>query len=100
MLVEQKKIKVVDQFSLDAIKTKAASAALKRLDMSRAVVVDGRIDGDGNYRNNEELRLSVRNLEKFKYLRPDGVNVYDLLRFDGLIVTREGLKGLETRLAK
>jgi len=48
--------------------------------------------------NNENLRLSVRNLGAFKYLRPEGVNVYDLLKFGALIVTREAIRGIEARL--
>lgn len=50
------------------------------------------------FENNENLRLSVRNLSSFKYLRPDGVNVYDVLHYGSMVVTQEGLKGLEERL--
>ena len=48
--------------------------------------------------NNENLRLSVRNLQSYKYLRPEGVNVYDILHYGGLVVTRKGLEKLEARL--
>lgn len=99
MLVKENRLKVVDAFTLEQIKTKEAVSVLKRLELTRAIVVDGQSTEDARrFDNNETLRLSVRNLTAYKYLRPDGVNVYDILRFGGAVVTRAALKGLETRL--
>lgn len=98
MLVENGNLKVVDQFGLAEVKTKAAAAALARLELGKAIVVDGKATEGERFENNQELRLSVRNLPTFKYLRPDGVNVYDLLNYGQVVVTQEALKGLEARL--
>jgi large subunit ribosomal protein L4 len=54
-----------------------------------ALVVDAK--------TNEKLRLSIRNLEQALFLPPEGVNVYDLLRHDHLVVSREAVKALEAR---
>ena len=99
MIVSEGKIKVVDNFELDEIKTKAVVNTLGKLEVSRALVVDCK-DSAREYTtlNNENLRLSVRNLQNYKYLRPEGVNVYDVLHYGGVVVTREGLNKLEARL--
>jgi large subunit ribosomal protein L4 len=98
-LVAEGQLKVVESLSLEAVKTKEALALLKRLELERGLVIDGRANEEAaRFENNEVLRLSVRNLPTFKYLRPDGVNVYDVLRFGSALVTREALKGLEARL--
>jgi large subunit ribosomal protein L4 len=54
------------------------------------------VDGKGN----EKLVKSLRNLEKHHFLPPEGVNVYDLLRHDHLVVTKDAAKALEARCLK
>lgn len=99
MIVGEGKIKVVDSFDLAEIKTKAVANTLNTLNVARALVVDC-VDRENclTTANNESLRLSVRNLQNFKYLRPEGVNVYDLLHYGSVVVTRDSLVKLETRL--
>jgi large subunit ribosomal protein L4 len=46
---------------------------------------------------NENLRLSIRNSVEHQYLPPEGVNVYDLLRHDTLVLSRDAAKLLEQR---
>ena len=101
MLVGEGKFKVINAFELEQIKTKEAAAVLKRLGVESAVVVDGRpLEGVSRTENNDNLRLSVRNLPRVKYLRPEGVNVYDLLQYGSVLVTEQSLKGLEKRLER
>jgi len=99
MVVGEGKIKVVDNFDLSEIKTKNVVNTLNTLNVERALIIDSK-KGEQMYTtlNNENLRLSVRNLQNYKYLRPEGVNVYDVLHYGGVVVTREGLERLEARL--
>lgn len=99
MVVGAGKVKVVDNFDVAEIKTKAVAQTLNTLQMDRALVVDCK-NGVREYTtlNNENLRMSVRNLTNYKYLRPEGVNVYDVLHYGGVVVTRAGLEKLEARL--
>jgi large subunit ribosomal protein L4 len=46
---------------------------------------------------NEKLVKSIRNLADHQFLPPEGVNVYDLLRHDHLVVSKEAAKALEAR---
>jgi large subunit ribosomal protein L4 len=44
------------------------------------------------------LHLSVRNLPFVKYIRAEGVNVFDVLKYDKLVLTVESARALEARL--
>jgi large subunit ribosomal protein L4 len=50
--------------------------------------------------SNENLRLSIRNSQDHQFLPPEGVNVYDLLRHDTLVLSKDAAKALETRLTE
>jgi large subunit ribosomal protein L4 len=92
LFVKEGRIKVLDSWSLDAIKTKSVESTLGTLATAGLTVV---VDTAAN----EKLRLSTRNLANATFLPPEGVNVYDLLRHDTLILTKEAAKALETRLS-
>jgi len=48
--------------------------------------------------SDEKVERSARNLHAVKVLRAEGLNVYDLLRYEHLILTEGSLKLLEERL--
>jgi large subunit ribosomal protein L4 len=56
---------------------------------SKTLVVDDK--------GNANLRLSIRNMRDNQFLPPEGVNVYDLLRHDHLVVSTGAAKALEAR---
>lgn len=80
---------VVDKFELDEIKTKALFDILGKLEVNKsALIVDG---------PNEKLRMSSRNLPKHLVLPPEGVNLYDVLRHEHLVLTKDAVAALEQR---
>ncbi len=84
---------VVDKFELGEIKTKKLLEALTTLKAQhKTLVVDGT--------ENDNLRLSIRNCKEHQFLPPEGVNVYDLLRHDTLILSKDAAKKLEERCLK
>jgi large subunit ribosomal protein L4 len=84
---------VVDAFELGEVKTKKLVETLDALKAThKTLVVDS---GD-----NEKLKLSIRNCKGHQFLPPEGVNVYDLLRHDTLILSKEAAKALEQRCLK
>lgn len=85
------KIIVVDKLELEAAKTKLMVAALAQLKIASALIVIAQPDVN--------LERSARNLPRIKVLRVEGLNVYDLLRYDHLVLTVGALKLLEERLA-
>jgi large subunit ribosomal protein L4 len=85
------RIIVVDKLELEAAKTKLMVAALAQLKIASALIVIAQADVN--------LERSARNLPRIKVLRVEGLNVYDLLRYDHLVLTVGALKLLEERLA-
>jgi large subunit ribosomal protein L4 len=84
---------VVERFDLPEIKTKKLVDVLEKLKATaKTLVVD---TGD-----NDKLRLSIRNCKAHQFLPPEGVNVYDLLRHDTLILSKQAAKALEERCLK
>ena len=81
---------VVDDIELEEIKTKALAVVLEQLQATqKTLVVDSK--------ENEKLRLSIRNMSQNQFLPPEGVNVYDLLRHDHLVLSKGAVRELEAR---
>jgi large subunit ribosomal protein L4 len=84
------KLVVIDAARLDEAKTKALRARFDALGWASVLIIDGAID-DGFAR-------AARNLPKVDVLPEKGANVYDILRRDTLVLTRDAVQQLEARL--
>lgn len=90
LLLKEGRLTVVDTIDLGEIKTKKVISVLTALSAPpKTLVVDDK--------NNQNLRLSLRNLETSQFLPPEGVGVYDLLRHEHLVVSKQAAKALEAR---
>jgi large subunit ribosomal protein L4 len=87
----ENKVIVVDKFELEQAKTKLMVLALAELKVASALLVIPQADA--------KIERSARNLPKVKVLRVEGLNVYDLLRYEHLILTDDALKILQEKLA-
>ncbi|HEY7558150.1 MAG TPA: 50S ribosomal protein L4 [Candidatus Binatia bacterium] len=85
------KIIIVDKLEPEQPKTKIMAQALAQLKVQSALIVIAAAD--------ERIERAARNLPKVKVLRVDGLNVYDLLRYEHLILTEGALRAIEERLA-
>jgi large subunit ribosomal protein L4 len=85
------KIIVLVALEIAEVKTKLMRQMLAELQVKSALIVLP--EGD------EKVALSVRNLPRVKALRVEGLNVYDLLRYEHLIMTEQALRLIEERLA-
>lgn len=90
LLVKEGRFTVVEDMDLGEIKTKRLASVLVTLKTGRKTLV---VDDRGN----EGLQLSIRNMPDNSYLPPEGVNVYDLLRHDHILVSKAAAKALEAR---
>jgi large subunit ribosomal protein L4 len=77
--LQENKLLIVDSFDLPEIKTKAFVAILKDLAIDSACIIDS---------DNSTLEKSAHNVPFVKVLRPEGINVYDILRYDKLVITK------------
>jgi large subunit ribosomal protein L4 len=84
------RLTVVSDFQLADIKTKALSLVLDALKVSTSAVI---VDIDGN----DKLRMSARNLPNHQFLPPEGINVYDLLRHDHVVLTKDAAAAIQKR---
>jgi large subunit ribosomal protein L4 len=90
LLVKEGRLTVVDRIELGEIKTKVLASVLNQLQTGKKTLV---VDDKGN----ENLRLSLRNMKDNCFLPPEGVNVYDLLRHDHLLLSQDAVRALEAR---
>jgi large subunit ribosomal protein L4 len=90
LFAKEGRLLVLDSIDLGEVKTKALAQTLGALQADKKSLV---VDEKGN----EKLVKSIRNLERHHFLPPEGVNVYDLLRHDHLIVSKAAAKALEAR---
>jgi large subunit ribosomal protein L4 len=90
LILKEGRLTIVDSIDLGEVKTKKLATALVTLQAGKKTLV---VDEGSN----QNLRLSIRNLENKLFLPPEGVNVYDLLRHDHLVLSKGAIKALEAR---
>lgn len=85
--VNDNKIVVVDSLQLDEIKTKTFAKVMKNLGVDKALVVLE--DGNNN------AVMSARNIPLVKTATSSTINVYDILKYNTLVVTKEAVKNIQ-----
>lgn len=85
------KLIVLDNFNLDEIKTKSFLNVMDKFALKNALIVTGE--------ENQNLELSARNVPKIKVMRTEGLNVYDILKYETLVLIEPVVKGIEGRLS-
>jgi large subunit ribosomal protein L4 len=89
--VKADRVLVIDEFKLSSAKTKVLGEIMaKNLQVEMVLVVDDA---------NRNLELSGRNLSKVKVLRTEGLNVYDIVRHDWVVMTKRAVEAVGSRLA-
>lgn len=88
--VQEGNLIVLDDFAMDAIKTKDFVGVMKNLDVENALIIA----------DNASINLtkSSRNVHGYKVLPTDGLNVYDILLHKKLIFVQSAIENLEKRL--
>ena len=82
---------VLDEAKSKDIKTGALAKQFGKLKIGHALVVDGEFD--------KNFQLSARNLADVALLPVAGINVYDIMKSDKLVLTTAAVKAIEARLA-
>ena len=85
--VNEKKLYVIDELSMDAPKTKTFDAMLKALNLNKALVVLDEID--------ENVILSARNIPDVKTAQVNSINVFDILKYDSMLITKSAVETIE-----
>ena len=85
------KLIVLDKASVDAPKTSALAKQFEVLGWTSVLIIDGAT-------LDENFARAARNLPGIDVLPQQGANVYDILRRDTLVLTRDAVQALEARL--
>jgi len=88
---DEGKLVIIDAAHLTEAKTKVLRARLATLGWDSVLIIGGTVVDEG-------LARAARNLPRVDVLPQQGANVYDILRRDTLVLTREAVRHLETRL--
>ena len=83
--VEEKKFIVVDEIKFDEIKTKNFANMLKNLDVKKALVV----------LEDENATISAKNIADVKTAKVNTINVYDILKYNTVIATKDAVRNIE-----
>jgi len=92
MLVKEGKVTVVESLTLESCKTKAFSAVLNGFGIQKGLVIHNYNDDDKN------VYLAGKNLKDIKVIKTEGVNVFDLLKYQNVFISESAIKSLEERL--
>lgn len=88
--LQKKNLLILDQFELEQIKTKEFIKVIDALNVENALIVTNE--------KNESLELASRNVPTVKVLRSEGLNVYDILKYENLILLESSINTIEGRL--
>ncbi len=85
--VNEEKLIVVDSLDFEAPKTKKMKEVLNNLKVNKALVV---VDGDA-----ANTILSVKNLQEARGVYANAINVYDILKYDTVVITKSAVAAIE-----
>lgn len=85
--VQTNKLIVLDQLTMDAPKTKAMQNVLNSLNVNKALVV--------TKENNANVVLSARNIPSVKTALVNTINVYDVMKYNTVVLTKDAVAAIE-----
>ena len=85
--VQENKLIVVDELKLDEIKTKKFAEVMKNLNVDKALVVIN--DNDQN------IVMSAKNIPTVKVVQTNTINVFDILKYSTVVVTKDAVATIE-----
>jgi len=84
------KLTVVNSFELDSISTQFFAGVLNKFELSKTLLV---IDAE-----NRNLLLSARNIRNVKVLYADSLNIFDMMKYQNVMITKSAVKKVEGAL--
>ncbi|WP_129128542.1 50S ribosomal protein L4 [Geomonas oryzae] len=90
MLYKKEAITVLNNFELPAIKTKAFVEVLNAFNLDKTLVITDTA--------NLTLELSARNVKNVKVLGPEGLNIFDIMKYQSVVFTEAAVRRVEGAL--
>lgn len=90
LLFKENKITVVNSFDLESISTKHFSNVLSKFDLTKSLLV---VES-----GNRNLELSARNIKNVKVLKPEALNIFDVIKYQNIMISKDAVKKVEGAL--
>lgn len=90
MLYKKDAITVLNSFELPSIKTKAFVEVLNAFNLDKTLVITDTA--------NLVLELSARNVKNVKVLGPEGLNIFDIMKYQSVVFTEAAVRRVEGAL--
>ncbi|GFE59229.1 50S ribosomal protein L4 [Geobacter sp. AOG1] len=90
LMFKENKLTVLDALNIEKVSTKGFVGVLNDFALQKTLVV---IDGV-----NRNLELSARNIKDVKVLKSDGLNIFDIMKYQSIIFTQDAVRKVEGAL--
>ena len=90
LLFKDERLTIMNSLDLPQISTKSFAGVLNDFSIAKTLV----IAEEGN----RNLELSARNIKNVKVLRPEGLNVFDIMKYKSIIFTQDAVRRVEGAL--
>ncbi len=90
LLFKGDRITVVNNFDLEKISTKSFANVLNKFELAKTLLI---IESE-----NKNLELSARNIKNVKVLKADALNIFDVMKFQHIMMTQDAVKKVEGAL--
>jgi large subunit ribosomal protein L4 len=90
---KEDRIFVVDKLELEKRNSKSIAKSMKAFGIETALVINADVEQGEKFFNE-----STQNISKIKCLRPEGVNVFDILKYRNLVISQKAIEKLSERL--
>ena len=81
---------LIDDLKIKEVKTSSLKKQLEKLNIKSAFIIEGE-KPDNNF------ALSSRNLKEVKYTTTDGVNVFDIIKYEKLVMSKDAVMSIEKK---
>lgn len=88
--LKSEKITVLDSLDFAKISTKDFAGFMKKFELNRSLIITGE--------PSLQLQLSSRNVPYVKLLKADGLNVFDILKYQNIVMTQDAVQLVEGAL--
>ena len=89
-LMSEKKLCVISEMKVEKPKTKEVFKKLTSFGKEKALLIDGSLD--------DSFKRASRNIPNIRYQSVNGLNVYDLLKYDFAILTKDAVSKISQKL--
>lgn len=86
-LFKENKFTVLDKLTVETVSTKTFASFLDLFDLKKSLIIVDEIE--------RNVELSSRNIMNIKLMQPEGLNIYDLMKYKNVVITESAMRKVE-----